>query len=108
VLIADVQALTDNFLEPEKVSGEVRNLVLDYVGAGIDPKKTTIVVQSMIPEIAELTVFYMNLVSLNRVLRNPTVKEEVETKRNEREFISWFCNVSSKSGCRHLPLLGQI
>jgi len=80
VLIADVQALTDNFLEPEKVSGEVRNLVLDYVGAGIDPKKTTIVVQSMIPEIAELTVFYMNLVSLNRVLRNPTVKEEVKQK----------------------------
>jgi len=79
-LIADVQALTDNFLEPEKVSGEVRNLVLDYVGAGIDPKKTTIVVQSMIPEIAELTVFYMNLVSLNRVLRNPTVKEEVKQK----------------------------
>lgn len=80
ILIADVQALTDNFLEPENVSSGVRDLVLDYVAAGIDPEKTAIVVQSMIPEIAELTVFYMNLVSLNRVLRNPTVKEEVKQK----------------------------
>ncbi len=86
VLIADVQALTDNFLEPEKVSDRVRDLVLDYISVGIDPEKTTIVVQSMIPEIAELTVFYMNLVSLNRVLRNPTVKEEVKQKGMEENL----------------------
>ena len=86
VLIADVQALTDNFLEPEKVSGRVRDLVLDYISVGIDPEKTTIVVQSMIPEIAELTVFYMNLVSLNRVLRNPTVKEEIKQKGMEENL----------------------
>lgn len=90
VLIADVQALTDNFLEPEKVSGRVRDLVLDYVSVGIDPEKTTIVVQSMIPEIAELTVFYMNLVSLNRVLRNPTVKEEVKQKGMEENLSVGF------------------
>ncbi len=80
ILIADVQALTDNFDDPEKVSGNVRNLVLDYIAAGIDPNKSTIVVQSMIPQIAELTVFYLDLVSLNRVLRNPTVKDEIKQK----------------------------
>ena len=80
ILIADVQALTDNFANPEKVVKSVRELVLDYIAVGIDPKKTTIVVQSEISQIAELTVFYMNLVSLNRVLRNPTVKEEIQQK----------------------------
>ncbi len=80
ILIADVQALTDNYENPEKVANSVRDLVLDYVAAGIDPEKSTIVVQSQIPAIAELTVFYMDLVSLNRVLRNPTVKAEIEQK----------------------------
>lgn len=80
VLIADVQALTDNFANPQVVADSVKELVLDYVAAGIDPDITTIVVQSKIPAIAELTIFYMNLVSLNRVLRNPTVKAEIEQK----------------------------
>jgi tryptophanyl-tRNA synthetase len=80
VLIADVQALTDNFANPQLVADSVKELVLDYVAAGIDPSKSTIVVQSKIPAIAELTIFYMNLVSLNRVLRNPTVKAEIEQK----------------------------
>jgi len=80
ILIADVQALTDNFANPQLVADSVRELVLDYVAAGIDPSKSTIVVQSKIPAIAELTIFYMNLVSLNRVLRNPTVKAEIEQK----------------------------
>ncbi len=80
VLIADVQALTDNYEHPERVANSVRELVLDYVAAGIDPTKSTIVLQSQIPAIAELTVFYLNLVSLNRVLRNPTVKAEIEQK----------------------------
>ncbi len=80
ILIADVQALTDNFSNPQIVADSVRELVLDYVASGIDPQKSTIVVQSKIPAIAELTVFYMNLVSLNRVLRNPTVKTEIEQK----------------------------
>ena len=80
VLIADVQALTDNYENPQKVADFVRELLLDYVAVGIDPEKSTIVVQSMIPAIAELTIFFMNLVSLNRVLRNPTVKSEIEEK----------------------------
>lgn len=80
ILIADVQALTDNFATPQVVADSVNELVLDYVAAGIDPSKTTIVVQSKMPAIAELTIFYMNLVSLNRVLRNPTVKAEIEQK----------------------------
>ncbi len=80
ILIADVQALTDNFENPEKVVGSVHGLVLDYVAAGIDPTKSTIVLQSMVPAIAELTVFYLNMVTLNRVLRNPTVKDEIKQK----------------------------
>lgn len=80
ILIADVQALTDSYETPEKVANSVRELVLDYVAVGIDPNKSTIVVQSQIPAIAELTVFFLNLVSLNRVLRNPTVKAEIEQK----------------------------
>ena len=80
VLLADVQALTDNFSNPAKVTGAIEGLVLDYLAAGIDPEKSTLVVQSMIPAIAELTIYYLNLVSLNRVLRNPTVKDEIGQK----------------------------
>ncbi|KKT65766.1 MAG: Tryptophanyl-tRNA synthetase [Candidatus Collierbacteria bacterium GW2011_GWC2_44_30] len=70
----------DNYEHPEMVVNSVRELVLDYVAAGIDPKKSTIVLQSQIPAIAEMTVFFLNMVSLNRVLRNPTVKAEIEQK----------------------------
>lgn len=80
VMIADVQALTDNFENPEKVRASIREIVLDYLAVGIDPSKTTILIQSMIPEIAELTIFYLNLVTLERVLRNPTVKDEIKQK----------------------------
>jgi len=80
VMIADVQALTDNFDNPQKVRDNVKEVLLDYLAVGIDPKKTTILIQSLIPEIAELTVFYLNLVTLERVLRNPTVKDEIKQK----------------------------
>lgn len=80
VMIADVQALTDNFENPEKVRNNIKEVLLDYLSIGIDPTKTTILIQSMIPEIAELTVFYLNLVTLERVLRNPTVKDEIKQK----------------------------
>jgi len=80
VMIADVQALTDNFDNPQKVRDNIKEVLLDYLAVGIDPKKTTILIQSMIPEIAELTVFYLNLVTLERVLRNPTVKDEIKQK----------------------------
>ena len=81
ILIADVQALTDNFNNPEKVRKNVRELVLDYLSCGIDPEKVTIYIQSMIPETAELTVFYSNLVTISRLQRNPTVKTEIAQKK---------------------------
>ena len=80
IMIADVQALTDNFKDPQKVRDNVLQVVLDYLAIGIDPNKSTIFIQSMIPEIAELTIFYLNLVSVNRLRRNPTVKTEIKQK----------------------------
>ena len=81
ILIADVQALTDNFNNPEKVRKNVMEVMLDYLSVGIDPEKTTIYIQSMIPEVAELTVFYSNLVTIARLERNPTVKTEIAQKK---------------------------
>ena len=81
ILIADVQALTDNFNNPEKVRKNIREVAIDYLSCGIDPNKTTIYIQSMIPEVAELTVFYSNLVTIARLQRNPTVKTEIAQKK---------------------------
>ncbi len=80
VLVADVQALTDNYENPEKVSKNVYQVVQDNIAAGVDPEKVTFFIQSMIPEIAELTIFFMNLVRHAEVLRNPTVKTEINEK----------------------------
>ena len=82
ILVADVQALTDNFNNPEKVRKNVREIVMDYLSVGINPDKTIIYIQSMIPEVAELTVFYSNLVTIARLERNPTVKTEIAQKRD--------------------------
>jgi tryptophanyl-tRNA synthetase len=90
VMIADVQALTDNSENPQKVRDNIQELVLDYLAVGINPEKTTILVQSMIPEIAELTVFYLNLVTLERVLRNPTVKDEIKQKGYDQNIPAGF------------------
>lgn len=79
--IADVQALTDNFHQPEKMKNNVKELTIDLLSAGIDPNKTTIFLQSMIPEIAELTIYYSNLVTMARLYRNPTVKTEIAQKK---------------------------
>lgn len=81
ILVADVQALTDNFNNPEKVRKNVREVVMDYLSVGIDPSKATIYLQSEISEVAELTVFYSNLVTIARLERNPTVKTELAQKR---------------------------
>ncbi len=81
ILIADVQALTDNFNNPDKVRKNVREVMMDYLSVGLDPQKTTIYIQSMIPEVAELTVFYSNLVTISRLQRNPTVKTEIAQKK---------------------------
>ena len=80
VFIADVQALTDNADNPEKVRQNIIEVALDYLSAGLDPAKVTMFIQSMIPELAELTVYYMNLVNVGRLQRNPTVKTELQMR----------------------------
>jgi tryptophanyl-tRNA synthetase len=90
VLIADVQALTDNAENPEKVRDNIVNVALDYLSVGIDPKVSTIFIQSMVPEIAELTIFYLNLVTVARLERNPTVKEEIRQKNLEESLPAGF------------------
>ena len=82
ILIADVQALTDNFKNPESVRKNVRELAIDYLSCGIEPEKSTIYIQSMIPEIEELTVYFSNLVTISRLQRNPTVKTEIFQKKD--------------------------
>ena len=80
VMIADVQALTDNFDNPQKVHDNTYQVMLDYLSIGLDPKKTTFFIQSQIPQIAELTILYLNFVTINRLKRNPTVKAEIQQK----------------------------
>ena len=91
--IADVQALTDNFNNPEKVRKNVYELTIDLLSVGIDPKKAHLFIQSKIPEIAELTVFYSNLVTMARLYRNPTVKTEIAQKKalfgNDGESVTY-------------------
>lgn len=81
ILVADVQALTDNFNNPAKVRENILETTMDNLAAGLDPEKCTFVVQSMVPEIAELTVFYSNLVTVSRLQRNPTIKTEIAQKK---------------------------
>jgi tryptophanyl-tRNA synthetase len=90
VMIADTQALTDYFDRPEMVRKNVLEVCLDYLAVGIDPKKTTIFIQSMIPEIAELTMHFLNLVSVSRLMRNPTVKTEILQKGFEERLPAGF------------------
>lgn len=80
VLLADVQAMTDNFADPQKVRQNVYEVMLDYLAVGLDPSAVTFVIQSQIPEIAELTVFFLNLVTVSHLRQNPTVKAEIAQK----------------------------
>ena len=80
VFIADAQALTDNADNPEKVRQNIIEVALDYLSCGIDPEKCTLFIQSMIPELTELTFYYMNLVTVSRLQRNPTVKAEIQMR----------------------------
>ncbi len=80
ILIADIQALTDNFNDPEKVRASVYEVALDYLAAGLDPTKSTITIQSLMPVLSELTIYYLNLVTIARLERNPTVKTEIGQK----------------------------
>ena len=83
IMIADAQALTDNADNPGKIRQSIMNVTLDYLSCGIDPEKTSIFIQSQIPELTELTFYYMNLVTVSRVQRNPTVKSEIKMRNFE-------------------------
>src|SRR4030095_5965786 len=90
VMVADLQALTDYYDRPEMVRNNVVQVCLDYLAVGIDPNKSTIFIQSMIPEIAELTMYFLNLVSVNRLKRNPTVKAEITQKGFDENVTAGF------------------
>ena len=80
IMLADLQAMTDNVDDPEKVHSNVLEVAYDYLAVGIDPKQATIFIQSQISQIAELAIIYLNLVTVNRLKRNPTVKAEVRQR----------------------------
>ncbi len=92
IMIADAQALTDNFDNPSKVRDNVIEVALDYLAVGIDPQKVTIFVQSEVSELTELTFYYMNLVTLSRLQRNPTVKNEINLRGFEKSVPVGFLN----------------
>lgn len=92
IMIADAQALTDNAEHPEKVRDNIIQVALDYLACGLDPEKSTIFIQSMVPELTELTFYYMNLVTVSRVQRNPTVKAEIQMRNFEASIpVGFFC-----------------
>ena len=92
IMIADAQALTDNAEHPEKVRQNIMQVALDYLACGLDPEKSTIFIQSMVPELTELTFYYMNLVTVSRVQRNPTVKAEIKMRNFEASIpVGFFC-----------------
>ena len=92
VFIADAQALTDNADNPEKVRQNIIEVALDYLACGLDPEKVTLFIQSQIPELAELTTYFMNLVTVSRLQRNPTVKTEIQMRNFETSIpVGFFC-----------------
>lgn len=92
IMIADAQALTDNADNPGKIRENILNVALDYLAAGLDPEKVTIFIQSGVPQLAELAFYYMNLVSVSRVQRNPTVKTEIKMRNFEANIpLGFFC-----------------
>ncbi len=92
IMIADAQALTDNADNPEKVRQNIIEVALDYLSVGIDPAKTTIFIQTQVPELCELAFYYMNLVTVSRVQRNPTVKTEIKMRNFEQSIpVGFFC-----------------
>lgn len=111
IMIADAQALTDNAEHPEKVRQNIIQVALDYLACGIDPDRSTIFIQSMVPELTELTFYYMNLVTVSRVQRNPTVKAEIVQRNFEASIpVGFFCYPISQAaditafGATHVPV----
>ena len=90
IMIADAQALTDNADNPEKVRQNIIEVALDYLSCGLDPSKSTLFIQSQIPELCELSFYYMNLVTVSRLQRNPTVKAEIQMRNFETSIPAGF------------------
>ena len=103
IMIADAQALTDNFDNPEKIRQNIIEVALDYLSAGLDPAKSTLFVQSQIPELTELTFFYSNLVTVSRLQRNPTVKNEIKLRNFEASIPVVFSIIQSARQQISLP-----
>ena len=98
IMIADAQALTDHAGTPAKVHENILNVALDYLAVGLDPAKSTIFIQSQIPQLFELTAYYMNLVTVSRLERNPTVKNEIAQKNFETSIPAGFFVLPRQSG----------
>ena len=111
IMIADAQALTDNADNPEKVRQNILEVALDYLSCGLDPEKSTIFIQSQIPELCELSFYYMNLVTVSRLQRNPTVKSEIQTQEIVHKFNTVYGEalvqpkimLPENDSCRRLP-----
>ena len=109
IMIADSQALTDNADNPEKVRRNILEVALDYLSVGLDPEKTTMFIQSQVPALFEFTAYYMNLVTVSRLQRNPTIKEEIKQRGFETSIPVGFLNypVSQPVGEDQMPLIEQ-
>lgn len=101
IMIADAQALTDNADNPEKVRQNIVEVALDYMACGLDPAKSIIFIQSQIPELCELTMYYMNLVTVSRLQRNPTVKNEIKMRNFEASIPTGFFCYPISQAVRH-------
>ena len=96
IMIADAQALTDNADNPEKIRQNIIEVALDYLACGLDPAKSTLFIQSQIPELCELSFYYMNLVTVSRLQRNPTVKSEIQMRNFEASIPVGFFQPGSR------------
>ena len=105
IMIADAQALTDNADNPEKIRQNIIEVALDYLACGLDPAKSTLFIQSQIPELCELSFYYMNLVTVSRLQRNPTVKSEIQMRNFEASIPVGFFTypISQWSSCSASP-----
>lgn len=101
IMIADSQALTDNADNPEKVRRNILEVALDYLSVGLDPEKTTMFIQSQVPALFEFTAYYMNLVTVSRLQRNPTDQGGNKTAWIRNKYSSWFFKLSGFSSCRY-------
>ena len=104
IMIADAQALTDNADNPAKIRDNIMEVALDYLSVGIDPAKSNIFVQSAVTELTELTFYYMNLVTVSRLQRNPTVKSEIQMRNFETSIPTGFFTYPIQSGFRYYSI----